>query len=67
MNSEAGAAHCVAAAKAVVGSAGLRTDDEIMTMGGEDFSYYLLQRTGCFVFVGCRRRGTPMLPQHHNR
>jgi len=35
-----------------------RASVQCVTMGAEDFSYYLLQRPGCFFFVGvhCRER-----------
>ena len=35
-----------------------------MTMGGEDFSYYLAQRPGCFVFVGATAVGTSYVVQY---
>ena len=34
------------------------------TMGAEDFSFYLLQRPGAFIFVGCRLPGEDK--PHHN-
>ena len=36
-----------------------------MTMGGEDFSYYLQERPGCFVFVGATAEGGESKPHHH--
>ena len=38
---------------------------EIMTMGGEDFSYFLAERPGCMVFVGSRPPGGELFPHHH--
>jgi len=35
------------------------------TMGGEDFSYFLQEKPGCFVFVGSRAPGTAVKPHHH--
>ena len=34
------------------------------TMGAEDFSFYLQQRPGAFIFVGCGLPGE--LKPHHN-
>ena len=52
VNHTAEAAKARAAAVKVVGEEGLRTGKEIMTMGGEDFSYFLNKKPGCFIFVG---------------
>ena len=56
---------CASAAQAVVGSDGLRTGPEIMTMGGEDFSYFLAEKPGCMVFVGSRPPAGELFPHHH--
>ena len=36
-----------------------------MTMGGEDFSYFLAEKPGCMVFVGSRPPGGELFPHHH--
>ena len=59
------AAIAAGAAEAIVGASGVLSGREIMTMGGEDFSYYLKARPGCFVFVGSRAPGTEIKPHHH--
>jgi hippurate hydrolase len=51
--------------QAVVGEDGVRTGREIMTMGGEDFSYFLQERPGCFVFVGATAADAEAKPHHH--
>lgn len=33
-------------------------------MGAEDFSYFLLQRPGCFFFLGSAKEGAEELPHH---
>lgn len=53
------------AARAVVGEGNVKAGTGIMTMAGEDFSYYLRERPGCFVFVGSRPPGTTIKPHHH--
>ncbi|NCC96822.1 MAG: M20/M25/M40 family metallo-hydrolase, partial [Synergistales bacterium] len=36
------------------------------TMGAEDFSYYLMERPGTFMFLGTGNEGKDMTyPQHH--
>ena len=57
INTAKEAALAAEAARKVVPE-GVLSGDEIMTMGGEDFSYYLHERPGCFVFVGSRKPGT---------
>ena len=32
-------------------------------MGAEDFSYFMIERPGCFIFVGCALPGE--LKPHH--
>ena len=54
-----------AAAASVVGEDNVRSGVDIMTMGGEDFSYYLKERPGCFVFVGCTAPEAEPTPHHH--
>ena len=65
MNHAAEAARARAAAVKVVGEEGLRTGKEIMTMGGEDFSYFLNKKPGCFIFVGATEEGAEPTPHHH--
>ena len=65
VNHTAEAARARAAAVKVVGEEGLRTGKEIMTMGGEDFSYFLNKKPGCFIFVGATAEGAEPTPHHH--
>ena len=46
VNAPQQARQCMAAAQSVVGKDGMRTGTQIMTMGGEDFSYFLAERPG---------------------
>jgi metal-dependent amidase/aminoacylase/carboxypeptidase family protein len=46
VNHAEGAAVMQTASVAVVGEEGIRTGREIMTMGGEDFSFFLKERPG---------------------
>ena len=36
-----------------------------MTMGGEDFSYFLNKKPGCFIFVGATAEVAEPTPHHH--
>ncbi len=36
-------------------------------MAGEDFSYYLQERPGCFIFIGAGREDGSSPPHHHPR
>ena len=65
VNHTAEAARARAAAVKVVGEEGLRTGKEIMTMGGEDFSYFLNKKPGCFIFVGATAEVAEPTPHHH--
>ena len=65
VNHTAEAAKSRAAAVKVVGEKGLRTGKEIMTMGGEDFSYFLNKKPGCFIFVGATAEVAEPTPHHH--
>jgi len=65
INSAAETAMVRAASVRVVGEAGVRTGKEIMTMGGEDFAYFLNNKPGCFIFVGATAAGAQATPHHH--
>eukprot|EP00746_Dinoflagellata_sp_MGD_P144674 gnl/MRDRNA2_/MRDRNA2_77385_c0_seq1.p1 gnl/MRDRNA2_/MRDRNA2_77385_c0~~gnl/MRDRNA2_/MRDRNA2_77385_c0_seq1.p1 ORF type:complete len:190 (+),score=41.17 gnl/MRDRNA2_/MRDRNA2_77385_c0_seq1:39-572(+) len=62
-DTEAAAMH--AAAVKVVDRQGVLTGREIMTMGGEDFSYFQQEVPGCFVFVGATAPDAEAKPHHH--
>jgi hippurate hydrolase len=34
------------------------------SLGGEDFAYYLEKVPGCFIRIGSRKKGTPLIPTH---
>lgn len=53
------------AASKVVGEEGVLSGRDIMTMGGEDFSFFLKEVPGCFVFVGATAPGADPTPHHH--
>eukprot|EP00933_Yihiella_yeosuensis_P004944 TRINITY_DN109356_c0_g1_i1.p1 TRINITY_DN109356_c0_g1~~TRINITY_DN109356_c0_g1_i1.p1 ORF type:complete len:450 (+),score=90.07 TRINITY_DN109356_c0_g1_i1:42-1352(+) len=53
------------AAVCVVGEENVKSGTEIMTLGAEDFSFYLKEVPGCFVFVGATRHGEEVMPHHH--
>ena len=65
INSTAETALVRAASVKVVGEAGVRTGKEIMTMGGEDFAYFLNKKPGCFIFVGATAPDAEATPHHH--
>lgn len=65
MNHPAEAAIARTAAVAVVGEDRVLGDRKIMTMGGEDFSYFLNAKPGCFIFVGCTAEDATGMPHHH--
>jgi amidohydrolase len=44
----------------------LRADDEVRTMGAEDFSEFLVRVPGCFFFVGARNEATGAAYPHHS-
>ncbi len=54
------------AAREAVGAANVR-ELLIANMGGEDFSYYLQQRPGCYVRFGSHAAGTEAFPAHSSR
>lgn len=41
-------------------------EEVVPVMGGEDFSYYLLEKPGAFFFTGARKEENPY-PHHHPR
>ena len=51
VNSVAETEHCRQAAAAVVGKENVRTA-ELPSMGAEDFAYMLLEKPGCYVWLG---------------
>ncbi|MCB1887900.1 MAG: amidohydrolase [Rhodocyclaceae bacterium] len=51
INTAAEAANCAEVARAVAGAAAVRTDMK-PSMGAEDFSFFLLQRPGAYVWIG---------------
>jgi len=52
------------AAAEVVGAANVV--DDIRTMGGEDFSAFLLEVPGCFIAVGSRNESRGLVHGHHH-
>jgi amidohydrolase len=52
------------AAIEVVGRANVRHD--VQTMGGEDFSSFLLQVPGCFIAIGSRNEKRGLVYDHHH-
>jgi amidohydrolase len=44
----------------------LRADDEVRTMGAEDFSEFLVRVPGCFFFVGARDEASGAVYPHHS-
>jgi amidohydrolase len=52
------------AAIEVVGEENVRP--QIPTMGGEDFSFFLLERPGCYFFVGSNNEGRGLTWGHHH-
>lgn len=38
-----------------------------ISLGGEDFAYYLQKVPGCFIRIGTREKGTPFIPNHSPR
>lgn len=38
-----------------------------ISLGGEDFAYYLQKVPGCFMRIGTRKKGTPFIPNHSPR
>ncbi len=66
VNAAAWAALAREAAREVVGAANVG-QLSIANMGGEDFSYYLQQRPGCYVRIGSHAAGTEAYPAHSSR
>jgi amidohydrolase len=53
------------AAAKVLGADSL-TEENTRTMGGEDFSAFLMQRPGCYFFVGSRNEAKGFVNPHHS-
>jgi amidohydrolase len=64
INDPAMAAIARAAAAEVVGEANVV--DSIRTMGGEDFSAFLLEVPGCFIAIGSRNAARGLVHGHHH-
>ena len=64
VNDPAMAAIAREAAIEVVGAANVV--DDVRTMGGEDFSAFLLQVPGCFIAVGSRNESRGLVHGHHH-
>ncbi len=62
-NDEAEAARVLAAAARHLPECRVTTSDPVMA--GEDFSYYLQAKPGCFIFVGAGREDGASPPHHH--
>lgn len=54
------------ATREAYGEEELRTDEEVRTMGAEDFSEFLARVPGCFFFVGARDEATGAVYPHHS-
>lgn len=66
VNPERGAAWARAAAARVLGEEALRPLG-FTNLGGEDFARYLERLPGCFLRIGARRPGDPVVPAHSPR
>jgi hippurate hydrolase len=66
VNPERGAAWARQAAARVLGEEALRPMG-ITNLGGEDFAIYLQHMPGCFLRIGARRAGDPVVPAHSPR
>jgi len=66
INPVRGAAWARRATARVLGGEGLRPLG-ITNMGGEDFAWYLRQMDGCFLRIGARRPGDPVVGAHSPR
>jgi amidohydrolase len=53
------------AAKEVLGENSV-TEEEVRTMGGEDFSAFLMRVPGCYFFVGSRNEEKGFVHPHHS-
>lgn len=53
------------AAKSVLGEDCL-TEENTRTMGGEDFSAFLMEKPGCYFFIGSRNEGKGFIHPHHS-
>ena len=66
VNPERGAAWARTAAARVLGEEALRPLG-YTNLGGEDFAQYLERLPGCFLRIGARRPGEPVVPAHSPR
>ena len=64
VNDPAMAAIARAAAAEVVGETNVV--DDLRTMGGEDFSAFLLEVPGCFIAIGSRNESRGLVHGHHH-
>jgi amidohydrolase len=65
VNDEAEAQRVVSVASAMLPQGEVQLSDPIMA--GEDFSYYLAQKPGCFFMIGAGRDDGTSAPHHHPR
>jgi metal-dependent amidase/aminoacylase/carboxypeptidase family protein len=65
VNDEREAERFFRVASVLMGPEAVRRCDRIMA--GEDFSYYLREKPGCFFFVGAGREDGTSAPHHHPR
>lgn len=65
VNDEAEAARVLAVAAEVLPDCRTAVGERIMA--GEDFSYYLKEKPGCFIFVGAGAEDGSSAPHHHPR
>jgi hippurate hydrolase len=66
VNPAPAAAWARAAVERLLGSAAL-VPLGVTNMGGEDFAYYMERMPGCFLRVGAREPGGPVIPAHTPR
>ena len=66
VNSAQGAAWARAAAASVLGESNV-VPLGFLNLGGEDFAYYLERMNGCFLRIGAREAGGPMIAAHSPR
>jgi amidohydrolase len=66
INDAAMAGLVAAAAEEVVGAENVVVGDAGRTMGGEDFSFMLERRPGCYFFLGTRNAERGLVQPHHS-
>ena len=52
--------------KSAIKIVGTAAGDPYLSMGGEDFSYFLNEKPGCFFFVGSCPKNSPLLSTPHH-